>query len=184
MQHASRLRLALAALALCALAAAGLAYSSTGPSVRPAHQSRAFGGGRFSPTSDSWRDFALDARQSGSGRAAGEVWYGGSAGHHMHEQVTCLNVAGGKATVGAIIVDSDNPDIVGWVAMQLYADNGPPGSGAPDAATFQEINPADDPSWPTGFPYVCPTPDDASALFGLDFFPLTGGDVALVDGRH
>jgi hypothetical protein len=63
----------------------------------------------------------------------------------------------------------------------IVRDNGNPESAIPDAATFQGRGPLDDPTWTAGFPYVCPSPDTATSLFGLGYFPLNGGDFVVQD---
>ena len=37
---------------------------------------------------------------------------------------------------------------------------------------------------PADFPNVCPLPDDAISIFGLESFPLSGGDIVVQDAPH
>lgn len=86
-----------------ALAAAGLAYSTGGPNAQLVGQDRVYGGGHFivpDSLGGGVRTFAIDAHSSG------DIEYGGLL-HWAHEQVTCLNVVGNSATVGAIVTDTD-----------------------------------------------------------------------------
>ena len=170
-----RSTLVLSSVLLVALAIAGYAYSASGPNAQLAGQSRVYGGGNFTGPEGLPRNFAIDAHERGS--AYGDIEYGGGS-HFQHEQVTCLAVDGNKATVGAVITQADRPEIVGFWVLMILTDNGPANSTTPDASTLQEGGPGGA-GWPAGFPYVCPSPSVAAAMFGLSDFPLNGGDVVV-----
>ena len=176
-------RLVLPVLAVGALVIAGVALSASGPNAQLASQSRVYGGGSFtpSPLDTIQRNFAVDAHADGP-TAFGDVEYG-TVYHYSHERVLCLNVSGNKATVGAVITQADRPETIGLLVLWVVADNGTPISGTPDQATLQLSGPANDPGWPTGFPSTCPSPDAATAAFGLDYFSLNGGDVVVQTPR-
>jgi hypothetical protein len=172
-----RWRFVVPALLLGALAVAGFAYSASGPNAQLASQNRVYGGANFTTFDGSQRNFAVDGHASGQA-AFGDVEYASSS-HYSHEQVLCLNVGGNKAVVGAVITQADRPETVGLLVLWVVADNGTPISGTPDQATLQVSGPAGDPGWPAGFPMTCPSPDAATAFFGLQYFPLNGGDVVV-----
>jgi hypothetical protein len=158
---------------LAVLVPATIASATSGPNAQLVTQDRVYGGGQFvSPGGE--RNFALDAHAQGAA-AFGNIEYG-SSGFHLNTQVTCLKVVGNTATVGGIITDTDLPGSTGWALLWVVQDNGNPLSATPDAATFQVRGPLDDPTWTVGFPYVCPSPDTATSLFGLSYFPLNAGD--------
>ena len=171
----------LVVLAVAALAAAGHADSSGGPNAQLIQQNRVYGGGQFTVSLGDVRNFALDAHATG-GTAYGDAEYGGGI-HWQHEQVTCLNVVGDRATVGAVVTAADRPAVIGLAVLWVVQDNGNPISGTPDAATLQEFGPVGpDGGWPTAaFPYVCPSPDAATSFFGLGFMPLNAGDFVVQD---
>jgi hypothetical protein len=170
-------KIVLPVLAVGALVIAGVALSASGPNAQLASQNRVYGGGDFNP-GGTQRNFAVDAHTDGT-VAFGDVEFG-TVSFYRHEQVLCLNVSGNKATIGAVITQSTNPEIpVGWLVLWVLVDNGPPNSGTPDQTPFQLLGPTNDPGWPSGFPSTCPSPDAATALFGLDYFPFTGGDVVV-----
>jgi hypothetical protein len=167
----------LLAIAIGALAVGGFAYSAGGPNAQLVNQDRAYGGGTYTPFNT--RNFAIDAHASGAA-AYGNVEFAVADGHVRQEQVTCLSVSGNKATIGGIITaSSSDPSFVGFFFVWVVQDNGSPLSGTPDAAAFQVFRPTNDPAWPGGFPYVCPLPDDVISTFGLDLFPLSGGDIVV-----
>jgi hypothetical protein len=159
------------------LAIAGFAYSASGPNAQLAGQDRVYGGGSFIPDSFQ-RNFAVDAHANGQA-AYGDIEYGGGS-HFQHEQVTCLAVSGNRAAIGAIVTQADRSETVGDWALMVLTDNGPATSTTPDSSTLQEIGPGGA-GWPAGFPYVCPSPSAAVAMFGLSDFALNGGDVVAQD---
>jgi hypothetical protein len=174
-------KIALPVLALAALMIAGVAFSAIGPNAQLTTQNRVYGGGHF-PTSDGTaRNFAIDAHASGQ-TAFGDLEYAGPD-HWSHEQVLCVTVVGNKATIGTVITNADRPETIGMLTLFVLSDGGPPLSGTPDASTFHEVAPANDPTWPTGFPTTCPTPDAATAVYGLQYFPLDGGDVIVQNAK-
>lgn len=180
------LRMKWLAAALIAVAAvtvsATLASATSGPNAQLVNQDRIYGGGQFTISPGNVRNFAIDAHAQGGGAGAayGNVEYGSGA-FHLNTQVTCLKVVGNKATVGGIITDTDLPGSTGWALIWIVQDNGNPLSATPDAATFQARGPLDDPTWTPGFPYICPSPDTATSLFGLSYFPLNAGDFVVQD---
>jgi hypothetical protein len=168
-------------LLLGALVIAGLAYSAGGPNAQLASQNRVYGGGSFVGPDlpvGLQRNFAVDAHANGQA-AYGDIEYGGGS-HFMHEQVTCLAASGKRAAIGAIVTHADRP-IGGSLVLMVLTDNGPATSKTVDSSTLQEINPPGDAGWPAGFPYVCPSPSAAVAMFGLGDFPLNGGNVVVQD---
>jgi hypothetical protein len=169
----------LAACMVAGLATAGYAYSSLGPNAQLVSQDRVYGGGQFTVSAGDVRNFAIDAHAEG-GPAYGDIEYGG-APHTQHEQVTCLNVVGNSATVGAIVTAADRPSAIGLAVLWVVQDNGNLLSATPDAATFQEFGPlGPGGGWPTAaFPYVCPSPDAATSFFGLSYMPLNAGDLVV-----
>jgi hypothetical protein len=171
-----RWKFVLPALLLGLLALAGLAYSAAGPNAQLAGQNRVYGGGSFKGPEGLARNFAIDAHANGS-VAYGDIEYGGGS-HFQHEQVTCLAVGGNRTTIGAIVTQADRSEDVGFWALMILTDNGPATSTTSDASTLQEIGPAGA-GWPAGFPYVCPSPSAAAAMFGLNDFTLDGGDVVV-----
>ena len=94
-----------------------------------------------------------------------------------------MPVAAKMAFVSAGITQADRPATVGLLVLWVVADNGTPISGTPDQATLQVSGPANDPGWPSGFPLTCPSPDAATAAFGLDYFSLSGGDVVVQNAK-
>jgi hypothetical protein len=173
-------------VAFCVVAAgatfAAVGSSATGPNAQLVSQNRVYGGGQFTvpPEAGSLRNFAIDAHANGAA-AYGDIEYA-SPFHWQHEQVTCLNVVGNQATVGALITQADRPAIIGWAALWVVQDNGNPLS-ATDAATFQVVGPVGPAGgWPNAnFPYVCPSPDTATSFFGLSYMPLNAGDFVVQD---
>ena len=181
------LRMKWLAAALIAVAAvtvsATIASATSGPNAQLVSQNRVYGGGQFvSP--GGVRNFAIDAHApGGSGAAYGNMEYG-SSGFHISTQVTCLKVVGNTATVGGIITDTDLPGSTGWALLWIVQDNGNPISATPDAATFQLRGPLDDPDWTAGFPYVCPSPNTATSLYGLSYFGLNAGDFVVQNAAN
>jgi hypothetical protein len=160
------------------LAFATKASTTTGPNAQLASQDRVYGGGTYQPnTMVAPRNFAIDAHASGAA-AYGDIEYA-TPSTIREEQITCLSVSGSKATIGGIITQATDPTLAGFWFMWVVQDNGSPISGTPDTAPFQDLGPAGDPAWPTGFPYVCPSPDTAISTVGFQLVPLLGGDVVI-----
>jgi hypothetical protein len=85
-------------------------------------------------------------------------------------RVTCLAVSGNVAEVGGVVVQSVDPSTIGYPYILFFRDSGQPGTVARDGFS---------PSF-TGPPAGKPTCTDASSdAFGLGFFTLTYGDVAI-----
>jgi hypothetical protein len=161
-----------------ALALVSFAQSTTGPNAQLANQDRAYGGGTYTPSNT--RNFAIDAHAVGAA-AYGNVEYATPA-TLREEEVTCLTVSGNKAILGGVITEATDPTFVGLLWLWVVQDNGSPISGTPDTAPFQDLAPAGDPSWPAGFPQVCPSLDVSINLVGNVFFPLIGGDIVVHSG--
>ena len=169
-----RIFVLIVALLALGLALATRAQTTTGPNAQLATQDRVYGGGTYQPANV--RNFAIDAHAIG-GAAYGNLEYATPL-TLREQQVTCLSVSGNKATVGGIFTASTDPTFNGWWFEWVVQDNGTPLSGTPDAASFQNLAPAGDTSWPKGFPYVCPSPDDALSTVGA-LFPFLGGDIVV-----
>jgi hypothetical protein len=173
-----RVTLTVLILADVGAAAAGIANATGGAQL--ANQNRVYGGGQFTVSAGDVRNFAIDAHGNG-GTAYGDIEYGGAL-HWSHEQVTCLNVVGSSATVGAVVTQADRTNTIGWLALWVVQDNGNLLSATPDAATLQEFSPAGPTGgWPAGFPSVCPSPDSATSSFVLSYIPLNAGDIVVQD---
>jgi hypothetical protein len=178
-----------------ALAIAGYAYSSVGPNAQLVPQDRLYGGGQtdagacFVPDIGFCRplasNFAIDAHATGDGQAAYGDITGGSPGFRdAHSQITCLRVHGQNAVVGAVIVTSSDPSVVGLLGLTWYVDRGTPAFGDRDltSPTYSGPPGAD---WPPGFPNVCPSPDEGVPAVGLfrSFVPITHGDIVVQDAQ-
>ena len=181
-------RLALTALALSTLAIAGFADSSNGPNNQLAGQNRLYGGGGTDPgcfvpdigfCRTATTDIAIDAHSTESGHGA----YGDmNSKLGRHEQITCLAVDGNKAAIGGVIIDSPNAAEIGSYFLMFFVDGGTSGS---DLASPFYNAPPDPTAWPTGFPYVCPSPVDGAPALGLiaSYIPLVRGDLVIQDAR-
>jgi hypothetical protein len=174
-------KIALPVLALAALMIAGVAFSASGPNAQLASQNRVYGGGHFNTSDGTARNFAVDAHASGQA-AFGDVEYAGPS-HWSHEQVLCVTVVGNKATIGTVITNADRSETIGMLTLFVLSDGGPPLSGTPDSSTLHLSGAANDPTWPAGFPTTCPTPDATTALYGLQDFPLDGGDLIVQNAK-
>lgn len=181
-------------VAVGVLSIAGLAYSAASPGSQLVNQERVYGGGEIGPGClapdvgiciDDTRNFAIDAHAAAAGKGAfGDSSYGGPT-HDQHERVTCLAVDGGRAAIGTIVTQADRPSVVGWWALMFVTDRGTPASGQPDLASLQYFGPPDPASWPSGFPYACPSPDTGAPAFGLlpSYLPLDGGELVVQDAN-
>ena len=183
----------LLALALGALAAAGVAYTSGGPNAQLAIQDRVYGGGStdagacFEPDINFCRplpvNFALDAHATRTGRTAYGDHVGGAVGFgENHGQITCLAVHGQNAVIGGTFVSSSDPSVVGRLFAMFLVDRGTPAFGDRDLVSPVYSGPAG-PDWPPGFPFACPSPDTGAPDFGLvrSFVPITHGDIVVQD---
>jgi hypothetical protein len=171
--------IALALVAAAALAGAGMAISSGGPNEKLASQSRAYGGGQFSPFNGAvTRAFALDAHVDGSGNgAAYGTWeYGPPTGPwHVRGDITCMNVVGNVAIVGGWVRETERPELA--VAFLTYVrDNGTPASGAQDEASVSYFGGTSGANgdFPTSFPQTCPAGTDSFTDEPPIWFPVTG----------
>lgn len=171
---------AFALVAAASLAVVGMAISSGGPNEKLASQSRAYGGGQFSPFNGAvTRAFALDAHVdgNGSGAAYGTWEYGPPTGPwHVRGDVTCMNVDGNIAIVGGWVKDSERPDLVGLAFLTYVRDNGTPASGGQDDASVSYFAGTTglDGDFPTSFPRTCPADANAFADEPPIWFSLTG----------
>ena len=141
-------KLAFALVAAAALLVAGMAISSGGPNQKLASQSRAYGGGQFSPFGAVTRMFALDAHVdgNGSGAAYGTWEYGPPGGPwHVLGDVTCMNVVGNVAIVGGWVKDTERPELAGLAFLTYVRDNGTPGMQDDASVSFF----AGQPGWRT-----------------------------------
>jgi len=172
-----RKTLLMLAVAVGALAAAGIAWSSGVLGGGPA-QIRIYGGGQvetpFGP-----RIFSLDANANPDGRGAyGSFRFAGAlALHPVRGDVTCLTLDGNNALVGGFVREGP-ANLIGADFLFAVGDNGPPGSGL-DTSGFADVAPELDnppyPGLPSDFPSTCPPTVDLD-VFGA--FPLTG-DVSI-----
>jgi hypothetical protein len=164
---------------LAVLMPATIASATSGPNAQLVTQDRVYGGGQYTVSPGSVRNFAIDAHAQG-GAAYGNLEFGsGPILHFGNAQVTCLKVVGNSTTVGGIMTDADPPDFIGWAILWVVQDNGNILSATSDAATLPVIGPLGDPDWSAGFPYVCPSPDTSTSHFGLSYFPLNAGDLVV-----
>jgi hypothetical protein len=159
-------------VALAALAAAGVAWSSGVLNGGPA-QIRVYGGGAVATPTPNPRTISLEANANPGGLGAwGVLRYQGFRG-----EVTCLTLAGDSALVGGLIREGP-ANFVGGDFLYAVTDNGPPASGA-DTAGFIDVFPELDtppyPGLPANFPQACPPTIDLN-VFGA--YPLTG-DVSI-----
>lgn len=172
-----KLRLALAAAALVALAAAGIAYSAHARSSSLV--ASVYGGGHHGSgcpvggdpafqlcfPAGVGRDFSLTAvgLGVGSGRATGTLNYGDRAGGATDVTVAihCLRVSGGDAVVGGIVSAASDPALVGDGAVFYVSDRGDAGSTTLDAIspllTVDLSTPGAFPGEPARFPDACPS---------------------------
>ena len=165
-------------LAVGALAAAGIAWSSGVIGGGPA-QIRVYGGGQVATPTAFPRTISLEANASPQGlNAYGTLRYAGVP-PGFRGDVTCLSIAGNTALVGGFIREAPTPNFVGLDFLYAVTDNGPPGSSA-DQAGFIDVGPELDtppyPSLPADFPRTCPSAMGAQANFGA--YALSG-DVAI-----
>ncbi len=183
-------------LLLGALVIAGYAYSSGRPNAQLVPQDRLYGGGStdpgvcFVPDIGFCRPLAtnlgIDAHATGDGQAAyGDISQGSPGFRDSHYQVTCLRVHGQNAVVGAVIVSSSDPSIVGWLGLTWYVDRGTPALGDRDLMSPTYSGFLANGGWPPGFPNVCPSPDEGVPALGFfrSFAPITHGDIVVQDGN-
>jgi hypothetical protein len=165
----------------------GVAYTASSPSAKIAKQDRVWGGGQFGPGCDLGtgtscivipRNLAVDAHAESNGSGAtGSSTYGVSTSR----SVTCLNVDGNSAAIGGVIEVGGS---VGWGYVQYFVDRGTSDLSSPqhDLASLTGLAPltAPDPSWPVGFPYVCP-PATGAQGFPAPYFEMDRGDIVVQD---
>jgi len=147
--------LLLITIAIGALLAAGIAWSSGIVGGGPA-QIRIYGGGSAA-TPLGPRTFSIEANANADGLGAwGSFHFSGGGG--IRAEITCLTVAGNSALVGGFIQQGP-ANLVGGDFLYAVTDNGPPGSDA-DQAGFADVLPELDsppyPGLPANFPKSCP----------------------------
>jgi hypothetical protein len=188
-------KLFVGAVVVVAAVAAGVAYSAASPSAKLNKQDRVWGGGiaaaSATPTNlvcaqndpsvciPSPRNFAVDAHAEGNGsQAVGNSAYG----QQTSRTVTCENVAGNMAAIGGVIVASVDPSLVGTGYVQFFVDRGTtrPGDPLRDYMGLSLFGPVNDPTFPVGFPYVCP-PAGGSPTLPAIYFQMDGGGVTVQD---
>lgn len=175
-------KLAFALVAAATLAGAGMAISSGGPNQRLASQSRAYGGGQFSPFDGAvTRVFALDAHVDGSGSGSGSgaaygTWeYGPPGGPwHVRGDVTCVNVVGNVAIVGGWVKDTERPELAGLAFLTYVRDNGTPGTQDDASVSWFGGTTGANGDFPTSFPQTCPADESAFPDEPPIWFSLTG----------
>jgi hypothetical protein len=165
------------AVALGALTAAGIAWSSGVLGGGPA-QIRIYGGGQVATPTPIPRTISIEANANPSGLSAwGSFRYGGTPTGAVRGEVTCLTMAGNSALVGGFVREGA-ANLIGGDFLYAVSDNGLPGSGA-DQAGFIDVLPELDtppyPGLPANFPMTCPATVHLE-IFGS--FPLTG-DVSI-----
>jgi hypothetical protein len=166
------------AVALGALTAAGIAWSSGVLGGGPA-QIRIYGGGQIGTPTIVPRTFSLEASANPDGLGAhGSLRFAGPP-PGTQSDITCLSVAGNTAIVGGFVRE-EIAGVSGRDFLFAVTDNGPPGSGV-DRSGFEDVSPELDnppyPGLPPGFPRTCPAAADFTGEpFGV--FPVTG-DVSI-----
>lgn len=88
-------------------------------------------------------------------------------------RVTCLNVAGNRATVGGEITKSSDPTLVGRGFVSLAEDNGSPKGGTPDRADYNVLPEGEPP------PLTCTEPEEPP--FELEQGNLTVSDATVTE---
>jgi hypothetical protein len=169
-----------ALLGVAAVLAAVLVSGATaGASSNGPPQTRVYGGGNVGPghctdgpqqfCSNALREFSLLAiRDPNEGVTYGTL--SGSNGTVI--RVTCIAVSGNVAEVGGVMLQNPDPSLVGDPTWTFFRDSGPTGAVPRDgiSPTFFDQ--------PTVKP-TCSSSDAAGDAFGLGFFPLTNGDIAI-----
>ena len=167
------------------LVGGGVAYTAESPGAKLARQDRVWGGGQFGPgcsVTDSTfcfgdpRNLAVDAHAGGNGsEAVGSSAYGGQTAR----TVTCVRVNGSRAVIGGVVESGAGTG--GWY-VQYFVDQGTTSLATPshDLVSASIIGPANDPSFPIGFPYVCPAVDGTPTLPAF-YFTLSAGDINVQD---
>jgi hypothetical protein len=172
---------------IAALLGAAAAYTAASPSAKLAKQDRVWGGGQFGPGCDLGtgtscivipRNLAVDAHAESDGSgAAGNSTYALSTSR----SVTCMKVDGNSAVIGGVI---EVGGAVGWGYVQYFVDRGTSDLSSPqhDLASLTGLAPltAPDPSWPVGFPYICP-PATGTPGFPAPYFEMDRGDIVVQD---
>jgi len=167
---------------LAVLAMAGAVYVSVAAGG-PANGPFVAGGGEIGPGTfpDGFelkvpRDFGLDAQKTGA-RVTGIFNSGQNGVSSTGTDVTCVAIEGNRAAVGG--VDTADPTLG---RVRFLIDNGPPGSAIRDQLSPTFTAAVSDPSWPTGFPYVCPKP--SSGLNDAGYLDVHSGDIVVSNGTR
>jgi hypothetical protein len=99
---------------------------------------------------------------------SGSVLFQREAGFFHRSAITCLNVAGNRATIGVRIVEETSGEFVGWTLNYDVFDGGP---GTQDRVAFDNID-------NTGAPPSCAF--DAGPP-QQEFAPIVAGDLIVTD---
>jgi hypothetical protein len=167
----------------------GVAYSAMSPTAKLAKQDRIWGGGQFGPGCDvgtgticipNARDLSVDAHADADGsEAVGNSSYR----NFTRRSVTCLGIDGNHAVIGGIIITHTlfgGADVFGWYYVQYFVDRGDTvDANIPDLASFTIFGPPTDPTFPVGFPDVCPSATGTVDLPAV-YWEMTG-DIAIQD---
>jgi hypothetical protein len=169
-----------AALAVATIATGRVADDGS-PSPEAVVGGGRFGPGCFEPSNpplcfSTPRDFSVGARATGNGHALGVWFYGNNdTGSSFTGRVMCMRRLGNTAVVGGVVTEASNPANVGFGFTQYYVDNGPVGGAVRDSASAAFVDSLESPSWPRGFPRVCPSSTTSPA----GYMAVHSGDVAV-----
>jgi hypothetical protein len=175
----------LGGLLLAAVVCAGVAYSGASPSAKLAKQDRVWGGGHIpagcainNPDAciPIGRNFAVDAHAEADGS---EAVGNSSSNAATSRTVTCEQVSGNAAVVGGVITAGPT---TGAGYAQYFVDRGTTSPTTPqhDLASLIITEALDDPTWPIGFPFVCPPAVGTSTLPAL-YIEMDYGDITVQD---
>lgn len=166
------------AAALIGVAAVLVPAAVAGSSSNGPPQIRVYGGGNVGPghctdgptpfCSNALREFSLLAIKDPNE----DVTYGTLSGNNGTViRVTCIAVSGNVAEVGGVMLQNPDPSIVGAPTWTFFRDSGATDPRDGISPTF--FGAPGDPK------ATCSKSDVASDAFGLGFFPLTNGDIAI-----
>ena len=121
------------------------------------------------------RDFSVDAHLEKKGTKVTGLYISGRNGITAQQMnITCISIEGNQAVVGGIDVGT------GIGRVNFLIDNGPPSSPVRDQLSPNFTDPLDSPNWPSGFPFVCPTPSGGFNQEG--YLDVHSGDIVISDG--
>jgi hypothetical protein len=162
------------------LAAVLVSGAAAGSSSNGPPQLRVYGGGNVGPghCTDGPTPFCSDAKREFSLLAIHDpnenVTYGTLSGANSTVvRVTCIAVSGNVAEVAGVILQMPDSSFVGGPFWSFVRDSGPTGADPRDG-----ISPAFF-DYPSAGKATCSRSDAASDAFGVGFFPLTNGDIAI-----